>query len=213
MKRGKFIVIEGGDGAGKDTQIALLQKRWGAKECLYPRATGGTPLGKETRRIVLHRIHGEVSLPAELFLFLADRAQHVAEVIAPALAKGTTVISHRSWMSFIAYQIYGRNQHDWKPLVEEAIRKIYADRSPDLVVLLNLPPDVGLERIRKTGRALDTMESMPLSAHQEIQRGFLETLATLPRTVIVDAARPKEEVWKDVEQAVLSVFSVLNTAS
>ena len=206
MKQGKLIVIEGGDGAGKDTQIALLQKRFGTEDFVYTREPGGTPLGKELRSILLHAKHGEVALPAELFLFLADRAQHVAEVIRPALAAGKQVISHRSWMSFVAYQIYGRNQHDWKPLVEEAIRKIYAECTPDIVILLNLSPDIGLERIRKTGRALDTMESMPIEAHREIQRGFLETLQTLPHTVIVDAARSKEEVWKDVERAVLSVL-------
>ena len=206
MKKGKLVVIEGGDGAGKDTQIGLLQKRFGAEDFIYTREPGGTPLGKELRNLLLHATYGKVALPAELFLFLADRAQHVAEVIRPALAAGATVVSNRLWISFIAYQIYGRDQHDWRPFVEEAIRKIYADCSPDLIVLLDLPPEVGLERIRKTGRAFDTMESVPLEAHRHIRRGFLETVQVLPRAVVVDAARSPEEVWKDVERAVLSVL-------
>ena len=106
--KGKFIVIEGGDGAGKDTQIELLKKDF--PDFIYTREPGGTPLGKVLREMVLHKSYGELPLLTEAFLFLADRAQHVAEVVAPALAADKTVVVNRSWVSMMAYQVYGREQ-------------------------------------------------------------------------------------------------------
>src|SRR5437016_13442588 len=94
---GKFIVVEGGDGAGKDTQIELLKKDF--PDFIYTREPGGTELGKVLREMVLHESHGSLPLLTEAFLFLADRAQHAAQVVAPAIAAGKMVISNRSWIS------------------------------------------------------------------------------------------------------------------
>jgi dTMP kinase len=206
MKNGRFIVVEGGEGSGKDTQIRLLQEKYG-DNVVFTREPGGTPLGQVLRDMLLHKSHGSVALPTELFLFLADRAQHAEEVIVPALAAGKTVISNRSWISFIAYQIYGREQFAWKELVEASIAKIFEKCPIDLAIIFDMDPEIGFERMKAVGKPLDVMEQMSLEAHRRIRTGFLETAKTLKNAVIIDASRSKEEIWKDVEKAVASVLN------
>ncbi len=202
--QGKFIVIEGGDGAGKDTQIELLKKDF--PDFVYTREPGGTPLGKELREIVLHEKYGSLPLLTEAFLFLADRAQHAAELVAPALAAGKSVISNRSWVSMMAYQIYGRNQPELKPIVEASVAEIYKNAPIDLAIILDLPSEVGLHRQREAGKAFDVMEQMSLEDRTKIRDGFLETAKTLPQAKVIDANRPVEEVYKDVKAAVEAVL-------
>ncbi len=205
-KRGKYIVVEGGDGAGKDTQVALLREAFPEGSFVYTREPGGTPLGKELREMLLHGSKGTVSLPTEFFLFLADRAQHVEEIIKPALAAGRHVISNRSWISFLAYQIYGREQLDWKPIVDVSLEKIFKDCPLDLAIILDIPLAMGKDRQRAMGKIPDTMESQPTDFHARIQQAFLMIGATLPQAKIIDASRSKEEVWEDVRAAVQSVI-------
>src|SRR3989344_6422130 len=127
MIKGTFIVIEGGDGAGKDTQIELLKKEFNGPEFVYTREPGGTALGKVLREMLLHESYGALPLLTEVFLFLADRAQHAAEVVVPALKKGKTVISNRSWISMVAYQLHGRDRLDMRAFVEPAIAEAYKE--------------------------------------------------------------------------------------
>lgn len=204
MEKGAFIVVEGGEGCGKDTQIRRLEEKYGDK-IVFTREPGGTPLGKTIRDMVLHHSHGTVTLPAELFLFLADRAQHAEEVIFPALSAGKTVISNRSWVSFLAYQIYGREQFAWKPVVDAAIAKIFEKCPIDLAIIFDMDPAIGFERMNAIGKPLDVMEQMSLESHRRIRTGFLETAKTLSNAVIIDASRDKDAVWIDVEKAVASV--------
>lgn len=206
MERGKFIVIEGGDGAGKDTQIELLKKDFSGEQFVYTREPGGTALGKVLREMVLHKSYGELPLLTEAFLFLADRAQHASEVVAPALTAGKTVIANRSWISMIAYQVYGRDQHDLKPVVEEAVQLIFRDCPLDLAIVLDVPTEVGIERQRATGKNFDVMESIPMEARDRVRQGFLETSKNLPQAVVVDANRPIEEVYKDVKAAIENIL-------
>ena len=203
-KRGKYIVIEGGDGAGKDTQIENLRAAF--PDFVYTREPGGTPLGKELRGMLLHGSKGNVALPAEFFLFLADRAQHVEEVVKPALAAGKHVVSNRSWISFLAYQIYGREQLDWKPVVDASLKKIFQDCPVDLAIILNVPLTVGKERQRAMGKIPDTMESQPNDFHERIRQAFLTIGKALPQAKIIDASRSKEEVWSYVRAAVQSIM-------
>jgi dTMP kinase len=198
--KGKFIVIEGGDGAGKDTQIELLKKDF--PDFVYTREPGGTPLGKVLREMVLHESYGSLPLLTEAFLFLADRAQHMAELVAPALAMGKCVVSNRSWVSMIAYQVYGRNQFELKPIIESSIVEIYKQAPIDCAIILDLAPEVGVERQRAAGKSFDVMESMSLEARREIRRGFLEVAKTLPQAQVIDASRPIGEVYQDVKKAI-----------
>src|SRR3989344_900959 len=141
--KGKFILVEGGDGAGKDTHVERLRELLKDRETVFAREPGGTHLGKTLREMLLHNSHGPLSLPAELFLFMADRAQNMEETIKPALAAGKIVISNRSWISFIAYQIYGREQYEWEEFLQTGIKKIFADAPADLAVILDVSPEVG----------------------------------------------------------------------
>jgi dTMP kinase len=155
--------------------------------------------------MLLHNTHGEVKLPAELLLFLADRAQHVEELIKPALAQGKHVVSNRSWISFLAYQIHGRPQYGWEPVVVEVLKKIYEGCPTDLAIILDVPYEVGHERMVKMGKLFDTMESMPASSHERIRTAFLNLAKELPQARVVDASRDVESVWRDVKTAVQSV--------
>ena len=204
--KGKLILIEGGDGAGKDTQIERLKDLLKDKATVFTREPGGTVLGKTLREMLLHNSHGPVCLPAEIFLFLGDRAQHIEEVVRPALAEDKIVVSNRSWVSFLAYQIYGRNLMDWKELVEAALKKIYKDISPDLVIVLDIAPEMGKQRQHAMGKIPDIMESMSGDAHDRIRSAFISIAHTLPTAVVIDASRPVDAVWEDVKTQVLRVI-------
>lgn len=206
MKRGIFIAIEGGDGCGKDTQIAFLKEMLGDR-AIVTRVPGGTALGEEIRQIAVHESLGPISIPAEMFLFLADRAEQLEKVIRPALEEGKIVLANRSWLSLIAYQIYGRDRFDWKEFVDLFIDKMFKEVPLDLAIILDQSPEVGIERLRAKNGKLDAIEAMPLENHERVRRGFLEAAKQLPHAVIIDAARSKEEVWKDVEAAVQSVLN------
>jgi len=199
-KKGSFIVIEGGDGAGKDTQIGLLKKDF--PQFVYTREPGGTSLGKTLRGMVLHETHGSLPLLTEAFLFLADRAQHAAEVIEPALKAGKVVVSNRSWVSMMSYQVYGRQQFELKPIIEASIKEIFRNTPMSLVVILDLEPAVGLERQRQQKTNFDVMENMDLAARTRIRDGFLEIAKTLPQAKVIDASRSVEEVYAGVKAAV-----------
>ncbi len=203
---GKFILIEGGDGAGKDTHIARLKELLKDRPTVFTREPGGTRIGKVLREMLLHESEGPVSLPAELFLFMADRAQHVEEVIKPALAAGKIVVSNRSWISFLAYQIQGREQYDWGSLMRMGIEKVYADAPVDLALVLDVPVEVGRERQKAMGKSYDTMESMSTETRERIRQAFLNLARTLPQAVVIDANRPVEQVWEDVKYQVLRVI-------
>lgn len=204
MERGKFIVIEGGDGAGKDTQIELLKKDF--PDFVYTREPGGTALGKVLREMVLHESHGSLPLLTEAFLFLADRAQHVAEVVRPALAAGKNVVSNRSWISMVAYQVHGRQQPELLPIINASIQEIYKEAMPDLGIILDLPSEVGVERQKAQGKTFDVMESLTLEARNRIRESFLNSAEALPFAKIIDANRPIEVVYGDVQKGVSAVL-------
>ena len=203
---GKYIVLEGGEGAGKDTHVERLRQEFGSKNFIYTREPGGTELGKALRNMLLHNTHGEIKLPAELLLFLADRAQHVEELIKPALAQGKHVVSNRSWISFLAYQIHGRAQYDWEPIVVEVLKKVFEGCPTDLAIILDVPYEVGHARMVKMGKLFDTMENLPKASHERIRNAFLTIAKELPQARVIDASRPLEVVWSDVKQAVQSVI-------
>jgi dTMP kinase len=198
--KGTFIAIEGGDGAGKDTQIELLKKDF--PDFVYTRETGGTRVGQYIRQALFHEAAGELTNQAEFFLVLADRAQHAEEVIRPALREGKTIISNRLWLSMYAYQLYGRKMLDLKVLAKECLDYIYKDAPLDLVIVLDVPAEVGMGRQKEAGKVLDTMERQPLELHERVRQGFLQTAKELPQAVVIDANRPVEEVYADVKREV-----------
>ncbi len=159
---------------------------------------GGTALGGELRRVLLKKHGAPPVLRAELFLFLADRAQHVEEVILPALQAGRWVISDRFSMSTLAYQAVA---HD---LDLEAVRAMddFARQglTPDLTIVLDVPAEVGLGRL--AGPQNDRIEGRGLAFHRCVREAFLALGKADPHCVIIDASASEEEVWAQVQQAV-----------
>jgi dTMP kinase len=176
-------VVEGGEGSGKSTQARLLAQQLGARVTREP---GGTPLGEEIRNLLLAPRAQPVAARAELLLMVAARAQHVAEVIEPALAAGEDVVSDRFSPSTLAYQAYGRGL----PLedVATACRLAAPGLEPDLVVLLDVPFEVGMAR--NTG-GLDRIEAEGAAFHARVRDGFLAQAKAEPqRFVVFDGTLP-----------------------
>lgn len=165
-----FITFEGGEGCGKSTQARALYKRLAESgvSVMLTREPGGTPLGERTRRQLKRARDLPISPLAELFLVAAARAQLVREAIRPGLERNITVICDRYTDSTLAYQGYGRG------VDLDAIRTVSdiatGGLSPDLVVLLDIPVEVGLARKKVTGR--DRFESAGTAFHQRVRRGY-----------------------------------------
>ncbi|WP_422930189.1 dTMP kinase [Singulisphaera sp. PoT] len=167
---GFFLSLDGPDGGGKTTQVAQLSAWLGSlgREVVTCRDPGGTPLGNQLRSILLDRSKVEISPRAEMLLYMASRAQLVAETIRPALERGAFVLSDRYLLANIAYQGYAGGI----PIAEvaEVGRAATGGIFPDLTIILDVPPDVARDR---TGGARDRIEDRPASYHARVREGFL----------------------------------------
>ncbi len=206
---GVFIAFEGGEGAGKSTQVRRLQE-WLTNEGLVARATfepGATPSGAGIRSIVLDRAHAGMSARSEALLYAADRAQHVHDVLRPALDAGEVVITDRFVDSSLAYQGAGRTipMDDVRNISRWATEGL----QPDLTVLLDLPPEVGLARAR--GRAVaDRLESESLEFHQRVRQTFRALAEADPdRYLVVDAGLDPDEIAAVIRVRVAELLSGL----
>lgn len=185
---GTFVTLEGPEGAGKTTQVKLLSKqltKLGVPH-VVTRDPGGTPLGKQVRRILL--TPGiNVAPMTELLLYQADRAQHVAEIIRPALAEGKLVLCDRYIDSSIAYQGYGRSI-DLK-LIKDLNELSTGGLKPVLTILFDIQSEDGLSRLHPGGH--DRIEREALDFHTRVRKGYLELADQEPnRWKILDAAKP-----------------------
>ncbi|MFE7125007.1 dTMP kinase [Streptomyces sp. NPDC057617] len=191
-KSGFFLAVEGGDGAGKSTQVEALAEWIRAKghEVVVTREPGATPVGKRLRSILLDVSSGGLSNRAEALLYAADRAEHVDSVVRPALERGAIVISDRYIDSSVAYQGAGR---DLSPTEIARISRWATDGLvPHLTVLLDVSPETARERFTE---APDRLESEPAEFHQRVRSGFLTLAAADPgRYLVVDAAQEPEAV-------------------
>ena len=202
-----FLTFEGVEGAGKTTQIARLAARLreaGRLDVLTTREPGDGPLGSALRGLALHPPEGICVEPrAELLIMLADRAQHVGQVIRPHLAQGGIVLCDRYADSSVAYQGYGRGLD----LAEIGHLNIYATNGlrPDLTFLLDLDPAVGLARQRERS----VMEEEALPFHQRIRAGFLALAAAEPeRWRVLDASQTPDSVHETLWAAVSERLSL-----
>ncbi|WP_233604246.1 dTMP kinase [Micromonospora sp. HM5-17] len=194
---GFFVVFEGGDGAGKSTQVTRLAEalRRQHREVVVTREPGATPAGERIRRLVLDRATGQEALAprAEALLYAADRAQHVATVVRPALTRGAVVISDRYVDSSLAYQGAGRTL----PVEEISWLSSWATGGlkPDLVVLLDIEPRIGLRRVASRGGEADLLESESIDFHERVRYAFLDLASSDPkRYLVLDASRPADEI-------------------
>ena len=198
---GLFVCFEGGDGAGKSTQVRLLTELLEelGREVVVTRQPGGTPLGAQIRQLVLHGDH--VAARAEALLFAADKAQHVDQLIAPALARGAVVITDRYTDSSIAYQGAGRDlgADEIRVLQHWAVGEVL----PDLTIVLDVSPELGRAR---RGDVQDRLESEADIFHAAVRQGFLALAAQDPgRYLVVDAALTVDEIHALVVEAVTRI--------
>ena len=194
--RGRLIAFEGGEGAGKSTQAALLASSLGAE---LTREPGGSAFGERVRGLLLDPAIGSMDDRTELMLLLAARAQHVAERLRPWLADGLDVIVDRYSGSTLAYQGYGRGL----PLAELRIACDLATGAlwPDLTVLLDVPLETG--GARRAGASSDRIESEDDAFHERVRQGYLELAAADPATwAVIDGNDSPEEVAARVLAAV-----------
>ena len=190
---GLLITLEGGEGSGKTTQASALAKdlkERGHSVCLT-REPGGTALGQTVLRLLRESEGGLTMTPlSELLLFEADRAQHVSEVIRPALASGKIVVCDRFTDSSMAYQGYGRGLG--LELIQRLNEEATGGVGPHLTLLLDIPPEVGLVR---EGAQIDVTGRESPAFHERVREGFLALAREEPeRFVVIDATRPEGEV-------------------
>ena len=207
VQAGKMIVCDGSNGAGKSTVLAALHRHLVSRGThpTMTREPGGTPIGEKIRELLLSRDSGEMCDVTELLLFAAARAQHLNEKILPVLQSGGIVISDRFDSATLSFQHYARG------LPYELVVAIngFAIQGfkPDLTIILDLDPMVGLQRITGRGDAPDRLEQENLSFLARARFGYLEQARLNPETfVVIDAARPLEDV---VAQAISAVERLL----
>jgi len=210
-----FITFEGIEGTGKTTQVAKVKKYFESRgrEVFLTREPGGSRVGQELRKMLLHVDNKDLTPVTELFLYLADRAQHVAQVIRPALDEGKVVLCDRFADSTVVYQGYGRglDTKTLKQLNEVAVDGLW----PDLTVVLDIDPEIGLKRATlrnlEKGMAKEEgrFEAEHLNFHKRIREGYL-TWAALHRDRIrvVNAAASPDEVFSRIKSAIESALPV-----
>lgn len=201
--RGFFITFEGTDGAGKTTQIRHLsaELRQAGYDICLTREPGGTPISEQIRDMLLNPDHSEMAATTELLLYAASRAQHVSEVIKPALEAGKIVISSRFADAMVVYQGYGRG------LDLERINRLNSIATdgvtPDVTVVLDLPVEVGLQRVRKRRGGLDRLEREKIEFHQRLRDGYRALAEQEPQRIkIIDAQASPKQVYTQIQGAV-----------
>lgn len=196
--RGKFIVFDGTEGCGKSTQTQLLRAALEARglPVLTVRDPGTTRIGEQVRAILLDPAHQEMGMRAEMLLYMSARAQMMTETILPALAEGNVVLCDRFVSSTLAYQLGGEGltAAEIKAVAEIAIH----GRWPDLIILLDMPADASLARVR---RAKDRIEQRPLAYHEQVRCNYLSQAEGNPKYLVIDANREKEAVQADIVRA------------
>ena len=196
--KGIFITIEGPDGSGKSTQIEFISSYFRSLgvETVLTREPGGTPIGEKIRTVILDRENIEMDPMTETLLYAASRAQHVAQVIRPALSAGKVVICDRFVDSSIAYQGYGRKLGD---AVLDINRYAVMGCMPDVTFLMQLDPDVGKNRISE--RLQDRLELEKIEFHREVYRGYRALIEKFPDRIIgIDASRSIDEISEEIRK-------------
>jgi dTMP kinase len=206
MKPGRFVSFEGIESCGKTTQIALLSDVLNRRNISHSvtREPGGTAVGEGIRKILLNSETIHLTAAAELLLFYASRSQNILEKIDPALARGEVVICDRFYHASMAYQGYGRGI----PLefIEKLTDLVCGDRRPQITILLDIEPEVGLARARarNSNRSVDEgrFEMEDILFYTRVRNGYLDLAARdAERIKVIPANRSIEEVHRDILKA------------
>jgi dTMP kinase len=221
MGRGKLITFEGIDGCGKSTQMRLLEQFLTERgvAVVSTREPGGTELGRKVRSALLDGGKGSVEPLAELLLYAADRAQHVRQVVTPALAEGKVVLSDRFYDATTVYQGYARG-FDLK-LVNQLNELATGGLKPDLTLLFDLDVETGLKRTMRRGGSTggaaarpDRLDQEPVEFHERVRQAYLEIAAREPqRFRIIPSGGPVEETFELMIRAVRDLIWLIDILS
>ncbi len=193
-----FIVLEGIEGSGKSTQCRRLAEILGP-DVVVTQEPGGTAIGRAVRGVLLDPAHGAMRDETELLLYFADRAQHVGELVQPALRAGRTVISDRFVQSTRAYQGCGRGLS--LDTIDALWRIATGGLTPDLLFLIEVPIDVGLARVRSRG-AVDRLENETREFYERVVAGYRRMVEDDPgRWVVVDGTKPSDAITAELVNA------------
>ena len=205
-RKGRFITVEGGEGAGKSTVLALIRDELLRRglDVLLTREPGGIDIAEQIRNIILNPAHTQMDIRTEALLYAAARRQHLTEKVKPALEAGRIVLCDRFIDSSLAYQGHARGI---------GIEAVYAinrfaveDCMPDLTLLFDVSPEVGLARINAAkGREVNRLDLEDLRFHERVREGYQLAVQLDPkRFVVIDAEQPMEQVYKAALAAVLA---------
>ena len=205
--QGKFITIEGTEGVGKTTNIEFIQhwlNRRGV-EFVSTREPGGTPLAEEVRELLLTPREEKIGDSTELLLMFAGRAQHLDQVILPALDSGTSVLCDRFTDASYAYQGFGREMDC--SLITELEQIVQGDLRPDLTLILDIPVEIGLKRASERS-APDRFEQEQIEFFDRVRQGYLKIAEENPeRCAVIDASQSLDEVQASIEVVLKNFYS------
>ncbi len=207
---GRFIAFEGGEGAGKSTQVKALVARLRAAglEVVQTREPGGSPGAEALRDLLVQGEAGRWSPMSELLMMYASRSDHLEKVIRPALARGAWVICDRFADSSRAYQ--GAGGGVTPSFIEQVDAAVVADTQPDLVIVMDMPVEAGLQRAASRGDKENRFESKGLAFHERLRQGFLMRAAAVPeRYRVIDADQGVEPIREQVWDTLITTFHEL----
>jgi dTMP kinase len=206
MQRGKFLTIEGTEGVGKSTNLVYVRDWLLARgvEVVVSREPGGTPLAEEIRRLLLAKRDEKVDETAELLLVFAARAQHLTEVIRPALERGAWVLCDRFTDATYAYQGGGRGLS--KHTIEQLETLVQGSLRPDLTLMLDIDVELGLQRASQRGE-LDRFEGEAVEFFERVRAAYRARAEAAPTIyALIDAGQPLKGVQADIEKALAALF-------
>lgn len=207
-----FITFEGVEGSGKTTHIRAAAEYLSRRgyECMMTREPGATKIGDKIRDILLDPAHKGLNSKAELLLYLADRIQHIEEIILPALSCGKIVLCDRFTDSTLAYQGYARGTNIG--MIRNLHESVLPPLRPDLTILADISPEIGLQR-KFQDKVETRFEQEALAFHQKVRQGYLHLAALEPdRFRVIDASKPESEVRREIIRTIMQAMSVTDDA-
>lgn len=213
--KGRFITFEGGEGTGKSTQLRLLAEYLRSKgiNAVTTKEPGGTPTGQELRRILVTGDKDKFDATAEALLYFADRHIHMTQKVWPEMEQGAWVLSDRFADSTVAYQYYGYNKRVSREDLDCLYKIAVGNFKPDLTVILDIDPEIGLARSFKKADGMDVkelrFEGRELAFHQRMRRGFLEIAEQEPqRCVVLNADKSIEALHEEIIKVIAERFGL-----
>ncbi|MBS4773524.1 MAG: dTMP kinase [Proteobacteria bacterium] len=213
--KGRFVTFEGGEGTGKSTQLRLLADYLRTKgiNAVATKEPGGTPTGQELRRILVTGDKDKFDATAEALLYFADRHIHMTQKVWPEMEQGAWVLSDRFADSTVAYQYYGYDKRVSKENLDCLYNIAVGDFKPDLTVILDIDPEIGLARSFKKADGMNVkelrFEGRELAFHQRLRRGFLEIAEQEPqRCIVLDADKSIEALHEEIVRVITERFGL-----